>query len=371
MTQLIVIPKNIEESKSLVGQIRETLEQSGVSSYTEVRPFDIRSSNELFETYFQPVERFLPNVTRIYLVPPDELGPIPFEIFSRSTTKDAINSFIDFNKYTDIEWLNDSYEFIYVPSANSFVSNFKRPGVRNHRYLGIGDPTAHSASEQASTSEVYSDLVLQGYTARSPVDSLPRLPNARRQLEVLGQAFDKNPRIVSGSRATEATVRKELNDPYSIIAFATHALLGDSQDEPPYLVLSSSDEAGPQDDGLLTTFEIAELDVRANLIVLSACNTATPGNTRAFTTLKSRYMHAGASTVVASHWSVEERATTELLSEMARQLGDGETASISSALKAARSSVLRDSRNYAYSHPLFWGGFTVRGVANDTFLSPE
>ena len=120
-------------------------------------------------------------------------------------------------------------------------------------------------------------------------------------------ASDNN--LLLGRDATERALRnRPLND-YRVISFATHALVaGDIEGvSEPALVLTPGSQANPANDGLLTATEIANLDLDANLVILSACNTAAADGAasgRGLSGLANAFFFAGARSVAVTQWAV-------------------------------------------------------------------
>jgi CHAT domain-containing protein len=218
-------------------------------------------------------------------------------------------------------------------------------------------------SPEGIITRVYSDLTMQGYTSVSPIPFLSNLPQTEQQLRALASKFDAKPNFLLGSDATETMVKKLLSPEYSVIAFATHGILGSDISLESALVLSPPEEFSSLDDGLLSASEIAELDLAADVVLLSACNTATPVNARGLNNLAYSFLHAGANSVIASHWSIEVNATTELLNRFAHHLSKGFGLSVSAAMQLARRDIKKNSRNIVFSHPMFWGPFTLKGLS--------
>lgn len=123
------------------------------------------------------------------------------------------------------------------------------------------------------------------------------------------------------------------------------------------------------EDGLLTMGEVIEaMDLTADLVVLSACNTAGEGdraaNGEGFAGLTRAFMYAGAKGLLVSHWSVESRSTQALITETFRQLKTGHPAltALADARKSVRVSTFVAGRvHYSRSHPYFWAPFVYVG----------
>ena len=360
---LIPISSQYEEVKQNVEVIRSTLEQDGISTILDIKPFALNEAYSLYKTFFEPLEKYLQGYNKVFLVPHDELSTIPFEILPTELPVNPVDSVTDFYLYDDINWLNDKYQFIYPPSIISILSQSRAVERKSHRYIGVGNPVMNADSPEGNVTRVHSDLTMMGYTSVSPIPSLPNLPQTEQQLRALASQFDVKPDFLLGSDATETMVREMLSPEYSVIAFATHGLLGSNISLEPALVLSPPVEFSSLDDGLLTASEISELDLAADVVLLSACNTATPTNARGLNNLAYSFLYAGAHSVIASHWSIEVNATTELLNRFAHHLSEGSGLSVSAAMKHARRDIKKNSRNIVFSHPLFWGPFTIKGLS--------
>jgi CHAT domain-containing protein len=152
-----------------------------------------------------------------------------------------------------------------------------------------------------------------------------------------------------------------------VIAFATHA--GVAGELPglaePALVLTPPAGASETDDGLLTVSEAAGLRLDADLVVLSACNTAAPDGTpgaAGLSGLAKAFVHAGSRSLLVSHWAVlsdaAERLTTGMFAELAREPGLGR----SEALRRSMLALLDGSgRENLLAHPAAWAPFVLVG----------
>jgi CHAT domain-containing protein len=147
--------------------------------------------------------------------------------------------------------------------------------------------------------------------------------------------------------------------PYRVVHFATHGLLDSRRPGLSGLVLSLVDEQGHPQDGFLRLNDIFGLRLNAELVVMSACQTALGKDIRGegIIGLSRGFLHAGAPRVMASFWSVEDRATAEL---MKRFYGGylRDRATPAAALRAAQASMARDSR---WRAPYYWAAFTLEG----------
>jgi CHAT domain-containing protein len=193
--------------------------------------------------------------------------------------------------------------------------------------------------------------------------ALTRLPFSRdeaRAITALAGAADTL--SATDFRATRTAVLGRALTDYRIVHFATHGLIDTERPELSGLILSLVNDRGGPEDGFLRLQDIFNMRLNAELVVLSACQTALGqeikgeglvGLTRAF-------MYAGTPRVVASLWEVSDAATAELMKKFyTGMLRGGLTAS--SALRSAQQEMAADAR---WSSPYFWAGFVLQGDWN-------
>jgi CHAT domain-containing protein/tetratricopeptide (TPR) repeat protein len=146
---------------------------------------------------------------------------------------------------------------------------------------------------------------------------------------------------------------------YRIVHFATHGLINSEHPELSGLVLSLVDENGKPQDGFLRMGEIFNLEMPADLVVLSACQTALGKEVKGegLVGLTRGFMHAGAQRVVASLWQVDDLATAELMKHFYRGMLK-ENLRPAAALRAAQIEMSKSSR---WSSPYYWAGFIIQG----------
>ena len=142
-----------------------------------------------------------------------------------------------------------------------------------------------------------------------------------------------------------------------MLHLATHGILNDASPMYSHLVLSAEGGSG-EEDGLLEAWEVIDLDLEADLAVLSACETGRGrvGAGEGMIGLSWAFFVAGCPTTVVSQWQVESASTTELMLAFHRNLMKGE--SKAQALRSAALKLLGDRR---YRHPFYWAGFVVIG----------
>lgn len=146
---------------------------------------------------------------------------------------------------------------------------------------------------------------------------------------------------------------------YGIVHFATHGLVNSEHPELSGIVLSLFDEQGRSQDGFLRLHDIYNLHLPANLVVLSACSTGLGKEIKGegLIGLTRGFMYAGASSVVASLWKVDDEATAELMKHFYEAMFTKQL----TPPAALREAQLRMSRDKRWSAPYYWAGFVIQG----------
>jgi CHAT domain-containing protein len=188
------------------------------------------------------------------------------------------------------------------------------------------------------------------------------LPDAEREVERIAALYPAGRSAVYiGDRAVESRVKQTMGS-YRVIHFATHGVIDDRNPMYSYLLLSRSGPNDP-DDGLLEAREMMQLDLHADLAVLSACDTArgTVDAGEGLIGMTWALFAAGCPSTIASQWKVDSQATASLMIAFYRAwLGTESNAfAKAAALRRARLQMIHDRR---YRHPYYWSAFVLVGA---------
>ena len=200
---------------------------------------------------------------------------------------------------------------------------------------------------------------LRGLTEPEP-RRYQRLTFSRREAEaILAQAPAGSSFAAIGFDANRAVVTSGALADYRFLHFATHGELNTHRPELSRLVLSQLDREGKSVDGYVFAHEIYNLELAADLVVLSACATALGTEIRGegLLGLTQGFLYAGAASVMVSLWNVDDRATAELMARFYRGLLS-EGLPPAAALRAAQTSIRRTPR---WQAPYYWAGFVLQG----------
>ncbi|MBB3860731.1 CHAT domain-containing protein [Novosphingobium hassiacum] len=331
-------------------------------------PFDLVKSRALYKTLFGPVEDKLPEVRHLIFEPDGGMLQLPPTVLVT-----ADKGIADYQKriespdgdtfdFTGIEWLGRGREVSIAVSPRGFLDIRKLSASTAPRnYLGLGHNAKPLTRPLAAVADEC-DWPLA--TWQNPI-SADELLFAQKQLSVGGSAV-----LTDAAFSDSALLTANTLDQYRVLHFATHGLVtAPRPDCParPALVTSFGDSGS---DGLLSFREIFDLRLNADLVILSACDTAgmatvaasreagvTTGGNYALDGLVRAFVGAGARSVIASHWPVPDDfdATKRLISGV---IGSTPGQPLSDALSKAQEGLMDDPNT---SHPFYWAAFIIVG----------
>ena len=364
-------PAQLDE---LVGKIRDSIaviEGGQVLTY----PFDIERSRELYVRLFAPVAEDLPKLRHIVFEPDGALLKLPINLLvTDDASVEAYKARMagrnpDEYDFRGTAWLGRTAQISTSVAAAAFRDVRRaRPSDAKRVYLGLGENTPIGA---ATPGAARTRAALEAGEKCQWSPNIWANPIKATELREAASRFGEASKVLTGNEFTDAAIIG-LDDlaEYRILHFATHGLVTAPQPEcPPRPALLTSFDEQQDSDGLLSFAEIFGLRIDADLVILSACDTAgsaTVGATReagvtsggefALDGLVRAFVGAGGRTVLASHWPVPDdfNATGRLISGLFA--GDGrETAE---ALKTSQLALMDDADT---SHPFYWSAFAVVG----------
>jgi CHAT domain-containing protein len=356
--------------KTLIEQVTQ-LREALAPRLGSLPDYDLDLAYELYADLLGPFEAQLSGVTHLVVATPGTLASLPFSLLVTQQPAPAAR-----HAYGSAAWLIRRMAVSQVPSPRAFVDlrdarGHAKPAPRP--FLGVGNPTFAGNSGSAGGKGQPSALETLAGSCREngPVQSdliraLPPLPETADEVRRVGARLNADPgAILLGAAASKANLRRQALGDYNVLYFATHGLLpGELRCETePGLALSPPPGASTTsaDDGLLDASEVASLSLNADLVVLSACNTAAGGGRfggEALSGLAEAFFYAGARTLVASHWQVPSLATVRLMTSLFDHAGPKLTGGIAESLRQAQLGLAADP---ATAHPYYWAAFTVIG----------
>ena len=327
-------------------------------------PYDTVQAYLLYAELFKPLEPVLANVAHLYSVVDGPLSGLPLSLLITDSSVEASEMF-DAAQFRRVNWFFQRHAMTTLPSVDALAlvaaGQVETPQTG---FLGFGDP---DFAGQVSNPNGGSFFRAGGADLDS-LRALAPLPGTRGELRTLARLLNagKNS-LYMGQRATETAVKQAPLDTAGVIAFATHGLLsGELRGlAEPALVLTPPNTATPTDDGLLTASEISELDLRADWIILSACNTAGSDGTpdgEGLSGLARAFLFAGARSLMVSHWPVRDDAAARLTTDtIAARSHQGTPQRKAQALQSAMQAMLMDAATPDLAHPAAWAPFVLVG----------
>ena len=273
----------------------------------------------------------------------------------------------------EIKRLADDYEVINLPSVTALAALRGRTHLNGSPSKGIlvfadpvfeqDDPRIDPVIHRKLPGSPVIDANRARTSTRSGTDpdtELPRLPGTRREAELIAKAASKGgAEVVLGFDANRLRATSQGIGSYSIIHFATHSRLDDEHPESSGVILSLFDRHGNPEDGHLRLKDIYDLRLSADIVVLSACDTALGRdiNGEGIVGLTRGFMYAGAPRVVATLWDVDDEATSEFMKWFyigILQRHESPSASIRNAQMELR-------KQARWRSPFYWGAFVLEG----------
>ena len=337
------------ELSALVTRFRAPF-QDGLGG-REARP-DL--AKELGKLLLGPAVSVLNRGERLIIIPDESLSLLPFEALMLPTP--------DASKGTSV-YAMDKYPISYYQSASvlSLQRTLHISRTNLPTFFGLGDPVYDTADQRAAGMRSLAVVQKQsgGRVGSNPVAEagyqFARLPNTGKEVREVGKLFTST--LLLGLDASIAKLQKLDLSRQRYLLFSTHGVLGDEIPyvKEPALVLSLIDNN--EEGRFLTASKIFELNLNADLVGLSACNTGLGIQSagEGVVGLSRAFMYAGTDTVLVSLWSVADESTYHLMVRFFTNLKAG----------MDKLSALQDAKNYlrsiGYDSPFYWASFVLVG----------
>ncbi len=353
------IDAGLKQVAELVRRVRAGIELTTAGLPT----FDTADAQTLYQLTLGKLAGSLDGVKTLVVAPAGPLLSLPFEVLLTGPA--------DASRLADAPWLLRQFTLAHVPAPSNFVSLRKiAAGSRaQHPWFGFGDfhPVTLAQAERTFTGAgcVESARLLA---------SLPPLPYARKELDAARALLgaDASDELLGSAFTADAVLKKRLKD-YRILQFSTHALLPAElrcQSEP--AIITSAPPNAPSATGaLLTASAVVGLDLDADLVILSACNSGGPSGTTAGESLSGlarAFFYAGARSLAVTHWSVNDQVAAFLVADTLRRMRENPSLGVAGALKDAQVAILADAGKglpAEIAHPFFWAPFAVIGEGGE------
>jgi CHAT domain-containing protein len=340
----------------LVTAIRAGIEKTQVSA---LPTFDIDDARRLYDITLGGVAAATKGATSLVIAPTGPLLSLPFEVLLTGPA--------ELGKLATAPWLLRQATITHVPAATNFVSLRKvaNSSQASKQWFGFGDFRPVSVA-QAQRSFPVGPC---GDSGRL-LAALPALPGAVKELEnaraVLSAAASDE---LTGEAFTADQVLKRSLKDYRILHFAAHALLPtDLRCQTEAAIVTSPPSGAPDAGGaLLSASKLLGLDLDANLVILSACNSGGPGGGagESLSGLARSFFFAKARSLLVTHWEVSDQVAALLVVLTINDVKEKPAEGVTGALREAQLSILDRAATgklpAEIAHPFFWAPFAVIG----------
>ncbi len=317
--------------------IRQQLSGKDYNNYSgaDFKEF-VQTSHELYRVLLLPVQK-ITHGKDIIIIPDGELGYLAFDVL--------LTSLPDSTKpgYKKLPYLIKESALSYAPSATTFFDELNMKHIRNNgKILAFGP-------EYGNDNKVLDEKDENGKLLRS---SLTNLTNTQNEIKSLDDYF--NVKAFLGKRATEKSFKSNAAD-YKVLHLAMHTIINNENPLYSKLIFFKS-ENDTLEDGMLNASELINMELHAEMAVLSACNTGSGKMQKGegIMSLSRDFFYAGVPGIIMTAWAVEDRAGIKLMDYFYKYISQGKARN--EALRLAKIDYL-DNCDKLTSHPHYWAAY--------------
>jgi CHAT domain-containing protein/tetratricopeptide (TPR) repeat protein len=314
----------------------------------------IKHSRKLFRDLLEPAGKLLVGKQRLIIVPSGILHYLPFEVLLTKGEEKALATMTP----ARLPYLLRDYAISYVPSAAVLASLRNRPAksTAGKSFVAFADPVYGDLTE--SPASLTQPNLSYAFGDQRPW-RLARLIGSRREVEQISALFPKEQvSLLLREQASEENAKTAGRFvQFRFVHFATHGLLNEENPSHSGLILNL-ESAQQSEDGLLQAYEIFNLKLNADLVVLSGCETGLGKEVKGegLVGLSHAFFYAGTPSLVVSLWKVQDRSTADLMVNLYREIVRTQTKS--EALRQAKLRLIQQGR---YADPYYWAPFVLTG----------
>lgn len=347
LIDLVEIPATVNIQRE-VPLLLNSIKSKKLDSFVQT---SFQLNNVLIQPVLQKANDRSDKIQKLIIIPEGILGYIPFEALVASMPSNS-------QGYKNLNYLIKNFEVSYHYSVNllAFDTQVQKSSNKS-AFLGFAPSFIDKVGPQY--------LSLNERT-RAFIDTLTALPDAEKEVVSIAQLLDGEAQV--GIAATEHNF-KQLAGNYKILHLASHSIIED--EEPMYSKLLFDNEQDSVEDGFLHTYELYNMNLNADLVTLSSCNTGVGKlyKGEGIMSLARGFMYAGVPNLVMSLWSVSDKPTKDLMTYFYEEMKNGETKS--AALRKAKLRYIEQADNYT-ANPYYWSSFIYLGqVEKEKGLSKQ
>ncbi len=300
-----------------------------LSDYTQ-------SAHSLYKTLLDPImTKLASSVNELIIVPSTKFSYIPWELFLTEGPGDKAD-------FKSLDYLLRKYSVNYAYSANLLFKDIYSKTNSSRSVLAMAPSYPSNDYDDSQLSVVFRDALVP-------------LKWNKTEIEEINDFFEGN--FLSGNGATEKEF-KDAAGQYRILHLAMHAFVDDQNPMKSKFMFYQDEDS--TEDGMLHTYELYNMDLSAELAVLSGCNTGLGKiqEGEGIMSLGRAFSYAGCPAIIASHWAVDDKSTSVIMGSFYKFLSEGMPKH--DALRLAKLDFL-DGSVGIQSHPYYWGSFVALG----------
>ena len=293
-------------------------------------------ANEFYNLFFP--DKLPEDINKLTIIPDGLISMIPFEALITETYTG------DISNYKEYPFLIKKYQINYAYSAGLLIKSLNNKKNRNNTkdWLGIAPVFENVTAMKINNIKVTS------------------LPGSKKEIHDIENLFNEKGRATYsaiGKPATETYLKNENLSDYKYIHIATHGIVDPEEPKLSGILLYPKDA---ENDGILFSGEIYDLELNADLIVLSACETGLGkvSKSEGIIGLSRALMYAGSDNTIVSLWKVSDVSTNNLMVDFYKNLLEDEEDK-AKALHSAKLKMIEKGESFA--HPFFWSPFVLIG----------
>ncbi len=301
-----------------------------IASLDDLPEFDAESAHRLFMLLVHPFMDQLGEIDRVAIVADGVLADLPFDALLTALPSAELRTA---GRYSAFPWLRKRFVISRLTRMMRPVGGDVAASRAKGGLLGFGNPAA-------------------GLGLKLP---LPALPEANLELALLRMSLHGRPgSIAVGSRASEARFKEALasSDDLAVLSLATHGFGAGNEGDDAFLLLTHGDG----EDGILTAAEVRALRFRADLVILSACNSGAEPLVDAF-------IEAGGDHVLALRWPVLSNVARQVSTSLVDMTQRDKNLPHDRALWQALDQLIDGGTSLHHGHPMVWAPFVLTAAA--------
>jgi CHAT domain-containing protein len=298
----------------------------------ERNPVFADAAQDVFKLLIGPASNLITDKKRICIIPDDVLWDLPFQALQSKNDR----------------YLIEDYVVYYAPSITALreMSRSKKWVDSPSTLLAFGNPMASKGSTDVIT--------------KNTIGGAEGLVDSAVEVKEIATTFASGSNNVLIGRDANESSFKSLSPLYSFIHIATHGIIDNAHPLYSYLLLAKTDD---ENDGYLEAREIMNLSLHADLVVLSACETARGkiGAGEGVIGLSWAFFIAGSRATIVSQWKVHSAATSVLMTKFYKNLKSENSPGRPEKAEALRKATLETMKDPRYRHPFYWAAFVMVG----------